>query len=68
MSGNKEKSPGAKLEESLVYKKENFFEISSEEKIEKAYEYAKGYAAFLDKAKTEREAVSQAIAYAESKG
>lgn len=68
MSGNKEKSPGAKLEESLVYKKENFFEISSEEKIEKAYEYAKSYAAFLDKAKTEREAVSQAIAYAESKG
>ena len=68
MSVNKEKSAGAKLEESLVYKKENFFEVSSEEKIEKAYEYAKGYAAFLDNAKTEREAVGQAIAYAKSKG
>ena len=37
MSEKKDKSFGVKLEESLVYKKNNFFEIYSEEKIEKAY-------------------------------
>ena len=68
MSDVKEKSVGAKLEESLAYKKENFFETSSDEKISKAYEYAVGYADFLDNAKTEREAVKYAERYAESKG
>lgn len=68
MSEKKDKSFGVKLEESLVYKKNNFFEISSEEKIEKAYKYAEGYTAFLDNAKTEREAVKYAEGYAKTKG
>lgn len=68
MADKKELSEGKKLEESLFYKKENFFEVSSEEKIKAAYDYAEGYKKFLDEAKTEREAVRAAIAYAESKG
>ena len=68
MADKKELSEGKKLEESLFYKKENFFEVSSEEKIEAAYDYAEGYKKFLDESKTEREAVRAATAYAESKG
>lgn len=64
----KELSEGKKLEESLGYKKENFFEVSDDGKIKAAYDYAEDYKVFLDKSKTEREAVKEAIAYAESKG
>ncbi len=48
------------------YKKRNFY--TSTDRAEAAYEYAKGYTAFLDKAKTEREAVKQAVEYAEAAG
>ena len=68
MADKKELSAGKKLEETLVYKKENFFEVSDEKKIKAAYDYAEKYKKFLDSAKTEREAVRAAIAYAESKG
>ena len=64
----KVKSAGAELEERLVYKKNNFFEVSSNEKIASAYKYAEGYVKFIDAAKTEREAVKAAIAYAEKRG
>ena len=56
------------LEEELSYKKENFFECSSEEKISAAMEYAEGYKKFLDESKTEREAVVASIRYAEAHG
>ncbi len=64
----KEKSKGALLEEELSYKKHNFFEVSSEAKINKATKYAKAYSEFLDKSKTEREAVKVSIEYAEKHG
>lgn len=65
---SKEKSLGITLEENLVYKKKNFFEASSDEKIKKAYDYAVGYMKYMDESKTEREAVKTSIAYAESMG
>ena len=51
------KSKGQMLMDSLAYKKKNFFEISSEKEIKEMYDYCVGYKAFLDEAKTEREAV-----------
>lgn len=68
MSDKKEKSVGLKLEEKLGYKKRNFFEVSDEIKIKKAFDYADGYMAFLDNAKIEREAVKYAEGYAKSRG
>lgn len=68
MAEKKEKSEGVKLEEKLVYKKKSFYEISDDAKIKKAFEYAEEYKNFLDKSKTEREAVSYAVDYAKSKG
>ncbi len=53
--------------ENLVYKKQSSYE-KAPEKTEKAYEFAKGYMAFLDSSKTEREAVDTAISLAEAKG
>lgn len=38
------------------------------EAVEKAYEYAKGYTKFIDAAKTEREAVAEAVRMAEENG
>ena len=48
------------------YKKRNFY--TSTDRAEAAYEYAKGYTAFLDSAKTEREAVKEAVTRAEACG
>ena len=48
------------------YKKRNFY--TSTDRAEAAYEYAKGYTAFLDSAKTEREAVKEAVKRAEACG
>lgn len=55
-------------EDVLTYKRKNFFECSSDEKIEKALEFADGYKIYLDNSKTEREAVKTSIAYAEKHG
>ncbi len=63
-----EKTKGQLRAEELSYKKENIFENASEEKIEKIYAYAEGYKAFLDAAKTEREAVCEGIRMAEAAG
>lgn len=62
------KSVGTELSEKLSYKNANFFENASAEEIKKAYDYAEGYKAYLDAAKTEREATEVAIAMAEKKG
>ena len=52
----------------LEYKKESFYDRFGNEELAKAFEYAKGYIAFLDAAKTEREAVKYAIAEAKKQG
>ena len=41
---------------------------ATEEKVQKAYEYAVGYMKYIDESKTEREAVKASIAYAKSMG
>ncbi len=63
-----EKTKGQLRADELSYKKENIFETATEEKIEKIYAYAEGYKAFLDAAKTEREAVREGIRMAEAAG
>ncbi len=65
---DEKKSKGQLLMDSLAYKKKNFFEISSEKEIKEMYDYCVGYKAFLDEAKTEREAVMYAVKAAEKKG
>ena len=56
------------LKDTLFYKKKNFYEQFGEEELKAAFEYAKGYAAYLDDSKTEREAVARSIADAEKNG
>ena len=53
-----------KMEE-IMYKKQSSYE-KAPEKTEQAFDFAKGYMAFLDNAKTEREAVTEAIRQAEA--
>ena len=65
---NTEKSPLELLQDKLVYTKKSFFEVSDEEKKNAALEYAKGYMAYLDSSKTEREAVISAIELAKKAG
>ena len=52
----------------LVYEKKTVYEKAGNEVVKKAYEYAKGYVAFLDAAKTEREAVTEGVKMAEAAG
>lgn len=47
----------------LTYKKKTVYQLCDNEHINAAYEYAKGYAKFLDRAKTEREAVTATLDY-----
>ncbi|MBO5305747.1 MAG: aminopeptidase [Clostridia bacterium] len=52
----------------LIYQKKNFYEVFGKTEKKAAHEYAVGYTEFLDKAKTEREAVSSAIDMAQKNG
>lgn len=61
------KTKGQILSESLFAKKENIFE-KQVEKNDAIFSYAEGYKAFLDAAKTEREAVSELIRMAKTAG
>lgn len=63
-----EKSKGQKLSETLSYKKKNYFEESSEKVRKEMFDYAEGYKAFLDAAKTEREGCAEAVRLAKEKG
>ena len=63
-----EKTQGQIMSEELSYKKKSYYEEASCEKIATMYDYAKGYMSFLDNAKTEREAVVQAVAMAKEAG
>ncbi|MBE6554728.1 MAG: aminopeptidase [Ruminococcaceae bacterium] len=56
------------LKEALSYRKKSVYEAAPKEITEAAYRYSEGYAAFLDAAKTEREAVAESIRLAKEKG
>lgn len=57
-----------KLKEKLFYEKKNGLLRVDGDTFDKIQEYCEGYKAYLDKAKTEREAVTAAVALAEVKG
>ncbi len=65
---DKKKSEGIKLEKELSYKKDNFFLKADDEKLKKAFEYAEEYKKYIDKSKTEREAVKASIELCKAKG
>ena len=54
--------------EALLSKQESIYATASEEKLSAIFDYAKAYRAFLDSAKTEREAVRAAVKMAEEAG
>ncbi len=56
----------SELTEKLVYKKESVYVTADDAKKARIYDYAVGYKAFLDAAKTEREAVAYAVKTAEA--
>ena len=63
-----EKTKVEELKEQLFLKKENGRIKADDSVLEKASEYCEGYKAFLDNAKTEREAAKKAIELAEKAG
>ena len=63
-----EKSKGQKLQEKLAYKKKNYYEVASQEEKKEIFAFAEDYKAFLDAAKTEREACAVSVAAAKKKG
>lgn len=63
-----EKSTGKALQETLSYKKKNYYETASDAERKAMYAYAEGYKAFLDACKTEREACAYALSAARKKG
>lgn len=52
----------------FTYEKKTVYEKAGAEVVAQAYEYAKEYMAFLDAAKTEREAVAESVRMAEAAG
>ncbi len=54
--------------ESLCYKKKTVYEKAGKEVVKAAFDYAVGYAKFLDEAKTERESVRAATELAKEHG
>ena len=68
MQNKNEKTATELLKEKLSYKPENGTKKLSVEEIKLADAYCEGYKAFLDKAKTEREAVTEVIAMVEKEG
>ncbi len=65
---NENKTKGELLKENLFYKKQNLFDVKTPAQLDEAREYAKGYAAYLDNSKTEREAVKTTIAFLSERG
>lgn len=54
-------SEGKKLEEDLLNKHEHLYDIYDKQTIQSAFSFAEDYRIFLDKSKTEREAVKEGI-------
>ena len=65
---SEKKSKGQALYDELAYEKKNYFEVASKSERKKMFAYAEGYKAFLDDAKTEREACAAAVKMAEENG
>ena len=65
---NEEKSQAKLLKEKLMMNKENGFKRVDAREIAKADDFCEEYKVFLDKAKTEREAVAYAIQIAKENG
>ena len=63
-----EKTKGQMLNEELSYIKKSTYETTNAEQKAAIFAYAKEYMAFLDAAKTEREAVKEGIRMAEENG
>ncbi len=61
-------SKGKKLQKELGYKKQNYYEAADKAERKAIFDYAEGYKAFLDAAKTEREACAVAVKMAQEKG
>ena len=61
-------SETTKLADKLQMKKKNIFENADAEKIQSIFDFSDDYMAFLDEAKTEREATDFAIELAKAKG
>ncbi len=69
MSAEKEqKSLGNKLKEELFYTPDHLGEVLSDDQINSALSFSDGYKTFLDRCKTEREAVEYSIELATKKG
>ena len=56
------------LKDELFYVKKNVYQLTDKANVEAAFDYSTGYKAYLDKAKTEREAVKTSIELAEKAG
>lgn len=65
---SEKKSDGQARYEELAYEKKNYFEHATEAERTAMFDYAEGYKAFLDEAKTEREACAAAVRMAKEKG
>ena len=52
----------------LAYKRTNVYETADERKLKEIFDYAEGYRAFIDAAKTEREACDYVAEEAEKRG
>ena len=63
-----EKTKGQEMVESVSYQKKNYYEAADEQERAAIYAYAEEYKAFLNAAKTEREACAVAVKMAEEKG
>ena len=63
-----EKTRWDELRDALCYQPQNAYRVLEEDVLNAAYDYAVAYKAFLDNAKTEREAVQTAIKMAEANG
>ncbi|MDD7428308.1 MAG: aminopeptidase [Oscillospiraceae bacterium] len=68
MSEKKEKSAAKLLQEKLCMKRKNGLLKADEAVMEKTGKFCEGYKDFLDRSKTEREAVEYAVSAAEKKG
>ena len=65
---NKVKSEGEKLQEKLFSQKKNGILKLTDAEVKQIDDFCEGYKVFLDKGKTEREAVAAAIELAKAKG
>ena len=63
-----EKTKGEQLREELLMNPKNLTETMTAEELKAAYDFCEGYKSFLDAAKTEREAVTTAVALLEKAG